>query len=192
MQGGDCVLMDSRLLHRGTANLSESHRYLFYCSWAPEESTLKSSTNTILDSYRDCLILQKWSQWLADPPLNVVPAVEPAMKPLEMGKSSVKRPGKSKQSQALGNKRRRFWRGAKLQCLGQQQNIRTFLSWLHSHNVELQSGGVELRESSRGGIGVFAVRLLQTKHARFHKQSQSLAEPLGPCRAFKGLQDFPK
>ncbi|CAK9052731.1 unnamed protein product [Durusdinium trenchii] len=53
MECGDCVLMDSRLLHCGTANKSDLHRFLFYSSWMPPARRSRGSTNTLLPEYEE-------------------------------------------------------------------------------------------------------------------------------------------
>mmetsp|Transcript_58198 Transcript_58198/g.165481 ORF Transcript_58198/g.165481 Transcript_58198/m.165481 type:complete len:307 (-) Transcript_58198:94-1014(-) len=64
MARGDCVLMDSRLLHCGTANTSVSRRYLFYSSWAQPGVRSRGSTNTLLEEYEDRLFLRNWRDWV--------------------------------------------------------------------------------------------------------------------------------
>ncbi|CAJ1381893.1 unnamed protein product [Effrenium voratum] len=63
---GDCVLMDSRLLHCGTANTSDLHRFLFYTSWMPPARRSRGSTNTILAEYEEKLSLRRWQEWTAE------------------------------------------------------------------------------------------------------------------------------
>ncbi|CAE8674768.1 unnamed protein product [Polarella glacialis] len=63
MQCGDCVIMDSRLLHCGTANTTDLHRYLFYTSWMPQGRRSRGSTNTILPDYEERLYLRSWRDW---------------------------------------------------------------------------------------------------------------------------------
>jgi len=65
MSCGDCVMMDSRLLHCGTANTSDLHRFLFYSSWMPPVKRSRGSTNTILPEYEDKLTLRRWQEWTA-------------------------------------------------------------------------------------------------------------------------------
>jgi len=64
MNRGDCVLMDSRLLHCGTANVSDRHRYLFYCTWKPPGRRSKGSTSTLLPEYEEKFYLRTWRDWL--------------------------------------------------------------------------------------------------------------------------------
>lgn len=63
LRPGDCVLMDSRLLHCGTANRSERARHLFYCSWTMPGRRSRGSTNTLLDDYEGRFMLRAWRKW---------------------------------------------------------------------------------------------------------------------------------
>ncbi|CAE7757710.1 rpl5 [Symbiodinium pilosum] len=65
MNMGDCVVMDSRLLHCGTANTSDLHRFLFYTSWMQPARRSRGSTNTILPEYEERLSLRTWQDWTA-------------------------------------------------------------------------------------------------------------------------------
>lgn len=64
MSCGDCVIMDSRLLHCGTANSSEEWRVLFYSSWMPPVRRSRGSTNTILSQYEEQVSLRNWRERL--------------------------------------------------------------------------------------------------------------------------------
>jgi len=66
MRKGDCAVMDSRLLHCGTANRSGLHRFLFYSSWRPPVRRPRGSTNTILGRYEDKFYLNKWQEWAGE------------------------------------------------------------------------------------------------------------------------------
>eukprot|EP00439_Symbiodinium_sp_Y106_P083663 s1539_g23.t4 len=63
MNMGDCVVMDSRLLHCGTANASDLHRFLFYTSWMQPARRSRGSTNSILPQYEERFSLRAWQEW---------------------------------------------------------------------------------------------------------------------------------
>ncbi|CAE7228610.1 rpl5 [Symbiodinium sp. CCMP2592] len=63
MNMGDCVVMDSRLLHCGTANTSDLHRFLFYTSWMQPARRSRGSTNSILPQYEERFSLRAWQEW---------------------------------------------------------------------------------------------------------------------------------
>lgn len=62
MACGDCVMMDSRLLHCGTANESDEHRFLFYSSWMPPVRRPRGSTNTILEEHSAWPVASRWNR----------------------------------------------------------------------------------------------------------------------------------
>mmetsp|Transcript_58192 Transcript_58192/g.108960 ORF Transcript_58192/g.108960 Transcript_58192/m.108960 type:complete len:264 (-) Transcript_58192:14-805(-) len=66
MKQGDCVVMDSRLLHCGTANTSNLHRFLFYTSWMQPARRSRGSTNTIMPQYEERLYLRTWQEWTSE------------------------------------------------------------------------------------------------------------------------------
>jgi len=67
MECGDCVVMDSRLLHHGTPNTSPDSRHLFYTSWCSSARRSRGSTNTLLEAYEDRHYLRNWREWLLPP-----------------------------------------------------------------------------------------------------------------------------
>lgn len=62
MRCGDIVLMDSRLLHCGTANVSAERRFLFYSTWMPPVRRSTGSTNTLLPEYEEKVALRHWRE----------------------------------------------------------------------------------------------------------------------------------
>eukprot|EP00928_Gymnodinium_smaydae_P078323 TRINITY_DN6218_c0_g1_i3.p1 TRINITY_DN6218_c0_g1~~TRINITY_DN6218_c0_g1_i3.p1 ORF type:complete len:828 (-),score=178.79 TRINITY_DN6218_c0_g1_i3:503-2965(-) len=154
MSSGDCVLMDSRLLHCGTANTSLSDRSLFYCSWTPTTTKQRScgSTNTLLEAYEGRLCLSSWRDWVAQPPPAELLAGEAS---LSAAVQDVDGPGKAK-------RRRRMEPGA-FSVDGTSEPMcprrQALVAWLRNgHGVDLRSFGLEIRRTEDRGFGVFALR----------------------------------
>jgi len=151
MACGDCVIMDSRLMHCGTANTSQNKRYLFYCSWMPQGLKSLSSTNTLLESYEDRLLLNNWQKWTAEPPaaaisqaVRIVPAQRPTKRKRRSHRSKATHARIQPRSDILSMP---------------DPRVETLLTWLRdTHGVDLAVFGVEVRCSH--GIGIFATRKL--------------------------------
>eukprot|EP00929_Paragymnodinium_shiwhaense_P074288 TRINITY_DN38003_c0_g1_i1.p1 TRINITY_DN38003_c0_g1~~TRINITY_DN38003_c0_g1_i1.p1 ORF type:complete len:787 (-),score=110.60 TRINITY_DN38003_c0_g1_i1:363-2543(-) len=170
MTCGDCVVMDSRLLHCGTQNASSQHRYIFYTSWMPSDGSSRSSTNTLLACYQDKLLVEAWQSWVAQPPSFFLPdsdeqdaAEAPAFR--DRKRISTAAPA----SGGGAAKRRRIIPRLGLGRTFKSQAARCdhLLRWLHGRNVDLQASGVEVRSSAHHGLGLFALRRLHPGELMF-------------------------
>lgn len=66
---GATLLMDSRLIHRGSANSSkDAERLLFYTSWLLPGATAAGSTHSIFPEYGARFRLSGWRSWIVAPP----------------------------------------------------------------------------------------------------------------------------
>lgn len=160
MKCGDCVLMDSRLMHCGTANTSDIDRFLFYSSWGCVGGDTCGSTDTLLDSYVNRLLLSEWRHWTKHPPEVELPSVVGPEVPV--GSESRKQDDaiSAEESEVrLVKKRHRQETSAALTG-DAHRRLEVFLSWLRSHGVDLATCGVTIRSSQKHGCGVFACRRL--------------------------------